>query len=161
MSVVSGLHAGEIDCLVLRLVVGVRWLGVFARDELPDVTREIRPWCLILNTDSKNQAETHWLALYALLSGGIELFDSFGCSPSMYSLEFLNPLHSSFSLQSPSTFLCGHYCFVYSYLRSHNYSLSYIVDLLTNISSRDVWIKHYIYNMQICLRIFNPCHRTG
>ena len=71
MSVGSGLHAGEIDCLVSKLVNGVRWLGVFAREVLPDVTREIRPWCLILNTDPKTQAGTHWLALYAPLSGGI------------------------------------------------------------------------------------------
>ena len=57
MSVGSGLHAGEIDCFVLRLVDGVRWLGVFARDELLDVTREIRLWCLILNTYQKNRQE--------------------------------------------------------------------------------------------------------
>ena len=53
MSVNSELHAGEIKCLVSMLLNEVRWLGVFARDELPDVTREIRPWCLILNTDLK------------------------------------------------------------------------------------------------------------
>ena len=139
----------------------VRWLGVFARDELPDLTRKIRLWCFILNTDPKNQEGTHWLALNALLSSGIELFESFGFSPSMYSLDFLDPLHSSFSFQSPSTSVCGHYCIVYNYLRSHNYSLSDIVDLLTNISSRDELIKQYIYNMQIHLRIYNPCHRTG
>ena len=51
MSVKSGLHAGEINCLFTRLVIGVRWIGVFARDELPDVTRKNRPWCLILNID--------------------------------------------------------------------------------------------------------------
>ena len=161
MKVGSGLHTKEIDCLVLRLVDGVRWLKVFARDELHDVTRKIRTWCLILNTDSKNQPGTHWLALYAPLSGGIEQFDSFGYSPSMYSLDFLDPLHLSFSLQSPSTSVCGHYCIVYIYLRSHNYSLSDIVDLITNISSRDVRIKQYIYKMQIRLRMLNPCHRTG
>ena len=161
MSVGSGLHAGEIDCLVSRLVDGVLWLGFFPRDELSDVTTEIRPWCLILNTDPKNQAGTHWLTLYATLSGGIELFDSFGFSPSMYSLDFLDPLHSSFSFQLPSTFVCGHYYIVYIYLRSHNYSLSDIVDLLTNVSSRNVWIKQYIYNMQIRLRIYKQCHRTG
>ena len=140
---------------------GVRWLGVFARDELPDMTREIRPWCLFLNTDPKNQAGTHWLALYAPLSGGIELFDSFGLFRSIYSLDYLDPLHSSFVLQSPSISLYGHYSIVYIYLRSHNYSLRDIVYLLTNISNRDLWIKQYIYNMQIRLRIFNPCHRTG
>ena len=78
MNVGSGLHAGEIGCLVSRLVDDVRWLGVFARDELPYVTCEIRYWCLISNIDPKNQCETHWLALYAPLSGGIELFVSFG-----------------------------------------------------------------------------------
>ena len=90
MSVGSGLQAGEIDCLVSRLVDGRRWLGVFTRDELPDVTREIRPWCLILNTDPKNQGKPHWLALYAPLSGGIKLFDLFGLFPSVYSLDFLD-----------------------------------------------------------------------
>ena len=77
MSVGSGLHAGEIECLVSRLVDNVRWHGVFARDELPDLTREIGPWCLILNTDPKYQPGTHWLALYALSARSIELFDSF------------------------------------------------------------------------------------
>ena len=98
MSVSSGLHAGEIECLVSRLVDNVRWLGVFARDELPDLNREIRPWCLILNTDPKDQPGTHWLALYAPSARRIELFDSFGFSPNMYSLDFLDPLHSSYSL---------------------------------------------------------------
>ena len=88
MSVCSGLHAREINCLISWLVDEVRWLGVFARDELPDFTREIRPWCLILNTDPIDQPETHWLALYAPLSGGIALFDSFGFFPSMYCLDF-------------------------------------------------------------------------
>ena len=88
MSVGSGLHAGVIDCLVSKLVDRVRWLGVFARDVLPDVTRDIRPWCLILNTNPKIKPGTHWLSLYAPLSGGIELFDSFGFSPSRYSLDF-------------------------------------------------------------------------
>ena len=130
MIVGSKLHAGEIDCLVSRLVNRVRWLGVFASDKLPDVTCEIRPWCLILNTDPKNQPGTHWLACYAPLVSGIELFDSFGFSPSMYNLEFFDPLHSSYCLQSPSTSVCGHYCIVYIYLRSPNYSFSDIVYLL-------------------------------
>ena len=57
MIVGSGLQAGEIECLVSKLVDDVRWLGVFARDELPDFTREIRPWYFILNTDPKDRLE--------------------------------------------------------------------------------------------------------
>ena len=161
MSVGSGLHAGVIKYLVSRLVDNVRWFGVFARDELPDFTREIRPWCLIFNTDPKNQPGTKWLALYAPSAGRIELFDLFGFSFSMYSLDFLDPLHSSYSLQPSTTSVCGHYCIVYIYYRSHNYSLDDIVDLFTDISNRDEWVKQYIYNMQIRLCILNPCHRTG
>ena len=139
----------------------VRWLGVFPRDELPDLSREIRPWCRILNTDPKDKPGTHWLALYVPSVRSIELFDSFGFSPSMYSLEFLDPVHSSYSRKSPSTFVCGHYFIVYIYLRFHNYSLYDIVDMLTHISNRDEWLNQYIYNMQNRLRILNPCHRTG
>ena len=108
MSVGSGFHAKVIKCLISRLVDNVWWLGVFAREKLLYLTCEIRPWCLIFNTDPKDQPETHWLALYAFSACSIELFDSFGYSPSMYSLEFLNPLHSSYLL-SPSTSVCDHY----------------------------------------------------
>ena len=161
MSVGSGHHAGEIECLVSRLVDNVRWLEVFAREELPDLTREIRPWCLILNTDFKDQLGTHWLALYAPLARSIKLFDSFGFSLSMYSLDSLDPLHSSYSLQLPSTSVCGHYYIIYIYLRIYNYSLYDIVYLFTDISNRDDWLKQYIYNMQIRLRLLNRCHRTN
>ena len=139
----------------------VRWLGVIARDELPDFICEIRPWCLILNTDSNDQPGIHWLALYAPLSNGIELFDLFGYFSSMYSLNFLDHLHSSYSIQSPRTSVCGHYCIVYIYLCSHNDLLSDIVYLLTNILSRDLWVKQYIYNMQSRLCILNQCHQTN
>ena len=159
MSGGGGLHAGEIGCLVSRLLNKVRWLGVFAHDELPELSREIRPWCLILNTDPKDQPGTHWLARNAPIAGGIELFDTFGLSPKIYSLDFLDSLQLSFSLQSPCSSICGHYCIVYIYLRYN--SLIDIVNLLIKISIRDLWVKQYIHNLQICLRILNPCHRTG
>ena len=130
MSVKSGLHAGEIDCLLSRRVDGVRWFGVFARDELPEVTREKRPWCLILKTDPKDLPGTHWLALYAPQSGRIELFDSFGFSPSMYGLKSLDPLHLLYSFQSQSSSVCGDYCIVYIYLRSRHTSQDQIFHLL-------------------------------
>ena len=78
MSVGSKLQAGKmINCLISRFVDGVRWLDVFARDELPDVTRELRPLCLILNTIPKTQPGIHWLAFNAPLTGGIKLFHLF------------------------------------------------------------------------------------
>ena len=93
MSGGGGLHAGEIECLVSTLLVGVCSLDVFARDELCGLTRERRFWCLILNTDPKDKPGAHWIALYAAIAGPIELFDSFGFSPINYSLDSLNLLH--------------------------------------------------------------------
>ena len=87
MSVGRKLNAGEIECLHSRHVNNVLWLGVFARDELPDLTREIWPWCLIWNTDPKEHPETHRLAFYVLSARSNELYDSFGISPSVYCLD--------------------------------------------------------------------------
>ena len=89
-----------------------------------------------MDTDLKDQPGTHWLALYAPSAGSIELFYSFDFVLNMYSLGFLDPLHSSYFLQSHSTSVCDQYCVVYIYLRFHNYSLYDIVDLLTDISNR-------------------------
>ena len=83
------------------------------------------------------------------------------CFFSMYSLVFLDPLHSSYSLQLPSTYVGGHYCTLYKYFFCQNYLFSDIVHFLTNISSCELWVKEYINNIQIRLRILNPCHRTG
>ena len=160
MSVESGLHAGEIYCLVSRLVNGVRWPWVFARDDLPDVTREKRPWCLILNTDPKDLPGTHWLALYAFQSGRIKLFDSFGFSLSMYGFDSLDLLHLLYSVQSPSFSVCGHYCIVYIYLRSRHTSQHQIFHLLLNISNHDLWVTKYIHNLKTLSRILNPCYHT-
>ena len=154
-------HAGEIDCLVSRHVIGVHWLGVFSRDELPDLTCEIRPWYRILNTDFNDQPGKHWLALYAFLSKGIKLFDSFGLFSKINSLDSIDPLHLSSVLQSPSFSICGHYCIVYIYCCSRNNSLCDIVYLLSKISSRGLWVKQYIYNLQIRLCILNPGYHAG
>ena len=157
----NGLYAVKINCLVSRLLVGVRWVGVFARDELPDVKHEVRPWCLILITDPKDKPGIHWFALYATRDGPIERFDSFGLPPSTYSLDSLDPSHLLYSFQSLSSSVCGHYCIVYLYLRSSNKTQSQIFHLLLNISNRDVWVKRYNHNLQNLFRILKPCHHNG
>ena len=59
----------------------VRWLGVFSRDELPDLSSERRPFALVLNTDPRDKPGQHWLAIFGPFNKPIELFDSFGLSP--------------------------------------------------------------------------------
>jgi len=110
---IRGLYGYEIDGLIRRMLAAdvkpyldkdgaanftrnrqhVRWLGVFARDELPDYTALLyhkeRPFALVLNSDPRDKPGQHWLALFAPKNGPIELFDSFGQLPSYYSLDCL------------------------------------------------------------------------
>ena len=65
MSVKNKLYAGEIDCFVSKLENGLRWLRLFARDALPNVTHDKQPWYFIVNTDPKDLRGTHWLDYYA------------------------------------------------------------------------------------------------
>ena len=108
MSGGGGLHAVKIDCLVSRLLVGIRWLYDFARHELHDYIREIRHWCLILNIDVKAQPGTHCVTLYAPKAGPITLFDSLSFYPINYSLDSLNIFYLGCTFQLPSTSVCGH-----------------------------------------------------
>ena len=125
---------------------------------MPDGTRETRPWCLILNTEQKDLSGTHWLALYAPQSGPIEFFDSFSFSFSMYGFDSLDPLHLLYSLQSPSSFVCGHYCIFYIYRRSCHTSQNQNFHLFINISNRDLWVTKYIHNFKTFFCILNLCY---
>ena len=160
MSVGSGLHAGEIDCLVSGLQVRVRWLRDFACDELPDLSREIRLWFFILNTYPKNQPSTHTLALYAPLASGIELFDSFGLSPRIDILDFIDPF--------TCLFLFSHLDLLYVvttvlFISIFVLVIIHLVTLFICLLKSQVvtWVKQYIYYLQIRLFILNPCHRAG
>ena len=79
----NGLHAAEIDCLLRRTLSdvspymgsSVRLLGVYARDERPDVNKERRLFALVLNTDPRSKPGQHWLALFGPKTGFIKKFD--------------------------------------------------------------------------------------
>ena len=164
----KGLHSGEIDCLVSRIISSIplggrrlRWLGVFARDELPDLPMEKRPFALVINTDPHDKPGQHWLAIYAPIEGPYELFDSFGLAPSFYALDFVGPTHSLYSLQSYSSSLCGHYCIYFIYLRSREHSFQNIIEYLHRVLCPDRYILEYVHKLRECYLTLNPCHRTG
>ena len=92
------LYAREFECFVSRLVIEIRWLNVCERYELPDLTRDSTPWCLILNTDTKDKPCSHWLALNEPNAGFKELFNLFGFLLINFSLDSLNPLNLNFFL---------------------------------------------------------------
>ena len=171
----SGLHAAEIDCLLRRTLRSdvtpymgslVRWLGVFARDELPDVNKERRPFALVLNTDPRSQPGQHWLALFSPKEGPIEIFDSFGLPPSSYGLANLLPTYSLIQLQSFFSALCGHYCIFFLNQRSNSHGLInhnsfyQIIDSLKNTHIPDNFVKKYVETLQRTYRIIKPCNRN-
>ena len=171
----NGLHADEIDCLLSRALDkapfymgnAVRWLGVFARDELPNVKKERRPFALILNTDPRSKPGQHWLALYGPKDGPIELFDSFGLHPRSYGLAHLSLTFSCIQLQSSFSAVCGHYCIYFLYIRSNSVSSSNqttfhaIIDSLRKHPVPDHFVYRYIQSLQRTYRILNPCNRKG
>jgi len=61
------------------------FLGVFARDKLPEILTY--PAALVLNNKNSNEEGEHWLAMYFNKHGKCTFFDSYGLSPTFYNLK--------------------------------------------------------------------------
>ena len=86
----TALYTGQINYLGSRLLhdTDVRWLGAFARDQIPDLKYQKRPFALVINTDVAVGPGQHWLALYGPRgSSKLEMFDSFDLDPKLYFLD--------------------------------------------------------------------------
>ena len=179
MSNNRGLHALEIDCLasrmlgdlrlylrsevisVLRNKKSVRWLGVFARDQLPHDLNSKRPFALVLNTHPADKPGQHWLAMYGPATGPIELFDSYALPPSLYGFNSFGLTYSRTPLQSLSSAVCGHYCLYFIYIRSHSNLFNNIIRHLKQMYNVDSYVREYINCLQAKFRSISPCFRTG
>lgn len=157
----SGLHTGEIECLARRVCrPPLNWLGVFARDQLPNLKEIPRPFALVFNTDPHDKPGKHWLAIYGPRNGQLELFDSFGMNPDYYGLSYsFKYSHSTF--QSLTSDLCGHYTLYFIYNRSRSISFNDILSILSSVSIPDIHVNNFVYELQSKYRIINPCTRTG
>jgi hypothetical protein len=122
----TALRTEEVECLLHCLVPNsVKVLGVFPADKVPHIDNEPKPCCFVLNTDVSGQSGEHWLAFHHDGST-LVYFDSYGMD-----LEMYTNVHSSLlarglvcrsanseMLQSPDTFVCGHYCVYFLYFRA-------------------------------------------
>ena len=129
----AALYTGQINYLGSRLLHGteIRWLGTFARDQMPQLEHETRPFALVVNTDVAAEPGEHWLAVYAPRgTGKIELFDSYGLPPTYYSFDQSLFHYSTRSIQDFSTKVCGHYALLFIYFRSRGNSFDRTIDLL-------------------------------
>lgn len=106
--------------------------GVYARDEIPD--RITGPQGIIVNTDERESAGTHWVAIYVDGRGNGELFDSLASSNvhetfkdwmETNTKEYLFPM---IPLQSSTSKLCGVYCIAFLAMRFENWSFQSIIN---------------------------------
>ena len=116
------------------------FVGVYASDNLPVVSRLSIPFCLIVNLAPRSHPGLHWLALHC--SGNkrkqnhVEYFDPLGMEISCPKiLKFVKALnhkyyfYNSKIIQAPTSNVCGLYVLLYCYLKSLSYSFKHIVQL--------------------------------
>ena len=135
----KGLRASEINDILDRVLEErkVNFLGVFARDQVPQITTHTRfPACLVVNSAPASHGGEHWLALYFLDSTHCEFFDSYAFNPGFYGLSdylsnFTITAKVDHPLQSIKSTVFGHYCIHYLYIRALGYPLSTVLRSFT------------------------------
>ena len=100
------------------------FIGVFAADELKNLSICKFPAFLVVNIMDRNYLQGHWISL-RIDRQNIEIFDSLGCEPTNWGhyplalFKFLNSYSHSHSftvsplLQPAYSHLCGFYCVFY------------------------------------------------
>ena len=123
------------------------FLGVFARDELPQDLKY--PCCFIINTAPRSKPGEHWLALYYNHKGYCDFFDSYGMHPTFFNLEnYLNKSSTQWSfnkkrIQGLSAY-CGHYSILFLLFRSRNKLIDFFKNFDLNYIKNDRKLKNLI-----------------
>lgn len=126
------------------------FLGVFARDELPIISK--LPCSFVLNTQNRDKPGEHWLAFFYDNQGKAEFFDPVAISPNYYNLDkYLNTTskakwnYNKTRVQSFFSKTCGHFCVFYIYFKSLNYNLNDIILMFSNnLEKNDILVKNFI-----------------
>lgn len=117
------------------------FIGIFARDELPMITKY--PTCFILNTAKRSHNGEHWLAFYFDSKKNCNFFDSYGNHPSFFNLtnyiiKYSNNLfYNKKCIQSWVSENCGFYCILFLILRATGYEIDKISDLFYDDPSKN------------------------
>lgn len=120
-----------LDLLELVRVLNIKnFRGIFMRDTLPPLIKEVEVGILYL--DSSSGKGTHWVC-YSKNNKNIYYFDSFGLDPPLELQEYLKNGEdkkielSTFQIQEFGTHHCGYYCLLLlKLLDSHAYQKSVI-----------------------------------
>ena len=148
------MYGHELRAIVANDVrLNQQFLGVFAANELPYQM----PFgsLAIVNCCNRENPGRHWVVIHQATSNRLEMFDSYGLSPTMYNLENKLPVsnvvvYNTKQLQSIHSDVCGYYCLYYCYFKSRGYAMGDIVSIFSNdYTSNDM----YVYNS--VLHLFN------
>ena len=126
------MNTAKIDGILRKRCKGM-FLGVYARDRLPNKLPAKRPLMLVCNTDPHNKPGEHWVVLYIGNDSCGEYFDSFAMNPCLTFERYLNKYCKRWTsckrhVQNIFSKYCGHYCIFYSLFRSIGYDIDVVID---------------------------------
>ncbi|GFV05732.1 uncharacterized protein TNCV_2450601 [Trichonephila clavipes] len=154
------MYASQIHRILSRDRDASRYfIGVFPSDEIP-LPKERAT--LVVNTDTRDQEGSHWLAMYIKDKDTLEFFDSYGLPPEMYGVhifkyaeQFTNVKWNKKSIQSLTSNVCGLYCVYFLLKISRGYSMDYVLYELSRTRLNDFRLYQYFkkrYNVRLNFR---------
>ena len=123
------------------------FLGVFARDELPNIKEY--PTCFIFNSKPRTHEGEHWLAIHYDKNKNAIFFDSYGMHPEYYNLEKYLEItsrdwtYNKTRLQGSSSY-CGYYAMLFLICKTRNETNKFFKYFNTNYNLNDKKILKFI-----------------
>jgi len=146
------MNTQEITTMLRRRCRGT-FLGVYARDRLPERLPNTRPLVIVCNTESHDHPGRHWIVLYLGSNSVGEYFDSLNQPPIQTFANYLKKMSSSWTtnsrqLQSAVSRFCGQYCIFYVLFRNLDCSLNAIESCFTNDTGlNDILVHAIVYKL--------------
>lgn len=134
------MNTGQIQT-VLEKFPG--FLGVYAADQIPHITPNDKPQCLVVNLDPSWKPGSHWVAACIKKIGKIkslEIFDSYGIPPKVKSKKGWKITYNPFTFQKPNTRVCGQYSVYFVKNRLQGRTFKSIVKALKGKKNPDLYV---------------------
>ena len=154
------MNTSQIEFILKRLVAPpFKFLGVFARDKIPHVRSF--PSCFVSNTRDSNHHGEHWVAFIYHSPSSVEFFDSYALPPSAYGFNIQASILSHKTLQALSSSVCGEYCILYLFCRSHGVSLTrFLSKFSSDLHWNDEQVARIVHTQFDCGKSHSVCNQS-
>lgn len=137
-----------------------QYVGAFPSNRLPTV--QVRPYCLIVNTDPEGEKGEHWNAIYIDEKNHGEFFDPYGYSPLVYDIHkymvttCASWTYNTIQFQSlkPTSVSCGHICVLYLLIKIQKGTLHQFYKIYTKFRINDKNVMNIIQNMEYIYKLY-------